>query len=397
MTDEVSAWLEGHGGELVAVRRRLHAHPELSGEEHETTRLLCDRLAAEGLAPRVLSSGTGLLCDVGAGGPVLALRADLDALAMDDLKDGDLRSTRPGVAHACGHDVHTAVVLGAGLHLAATWPADGARLRLVFQPAEERVPGGAHDVIADGGLDDVDAIFGLHCEPKLATGTVGLRSGAITSATDAIDVVLTGPGGHTARPELTVDLVDVAARVAHELPRRLRARAGADRPLKVVFGAVHGGDAPNVIPTRVELRGVVRTQSEALWTQLPDLVGAEVDAIVAEAAGGGPAAEVEVSHTPGVPPVVNDGAAIALAERAVVGALGPAAAVPAPQSWGGDDFGWYTRRVPGAYLRLGTLDPAGGAPLDLHAGRFDVDEAAIGVGVRVLVGIARAWLADRAG
>src|SRR5690606_23860967 len=187
---------------------------------------------------------------------------------------------RPGVAHACGHDVHSTVVLGAGLHLARWWPADGPRLRLVFQPAEERVPGGALDVIADGGLDDVDAIYGLHCEPKLATGTVGIRRGAITSATDATTIALTGPGGHTARPELTVDLVDVAAQVAHELPRRIQGRAGAE-PVKVVFGAIHAGDAPNVIPTHAVLRGVVRTQSLAVWRALPRIVEEETAAIVA--------------------------------------------------------------------------------------------------------------------
>ncbi len=381
-TTAIDHWLATHGDELVALRRRLHAHPELSGEEHETTDLVAERLTAVGLAPRRLRSGTGLICDIGRGpGPVIALRADLDALAMQDEKRGEPRSTRDGVAHACGHDVHTTVVLGAGLHLAAH-PPTGARVRLLFQPAEERVPGGALDVIADGGLDDVAAIYGLHCEPKIPIGSIGLRVGAITSATDALEIVLTGPGGHTARPELTVDLVDLVARVVTELPDAVRARLGGDAPLKLVFGAVHAGDAANVIPARATLRAAVRTTSDAVWAVLPDVLhGALADVVTDDRL------TISVDHVRGVPPVVNDPDAVAVAERAVVRTFGAGAVEAAPQSWGGDDFAWYTQQVPGAYLRLGTHDPASGSMLDLHAGHFDVDERAIGVGVRLLVAI----------
>jgi amidohydrolase len=381
---DLDRWLEVHGDELVAIRRHLHAHPELSWEEHETTELVAQRLAAVGLVPRILSSGTGLLCDIGGGdGPVIALRADLDALAMDDDKQTEPRSTRPGVAHACGHDVHTTVVLGAGLHLAEHWPDHGCRLRLLFQPAEESLRGGALQVIADGGLEDAAAVYGLHCEPKLHTGQVGLRAGAITSATDIITIELTGPGGHTARPELTVDLAHVAGRLVTELAERVRAHLGADAPLKLVFGAVHAGEAPNVIPTRAVLHAVARTPSIDVWGRLTGVVEDAVAEIVTD-----PRATVDIDHRRGVPPVVNDAEAIAVAERAVHQALGEAAAVEAPQSWGGDDFSWYAQEVPAAYLRLGTHDPAGGRPmLDLHAGLFDVDERAIPVGVRLLVAI----------
>lgn len=389
VTRDLDVWLDAHGDELVAVRRRLHEHPEPSGEEHETTALVADRLAAAGLRPRPLERGTGLICDVGAGdGPVIALRADIDALRMEDEKETEPRSRRPGLAHACGHDVHTTVVLGAGLRLAEGWPDDGPRLRLLFQPAEEALPGGALDVIADGGLDDVVAIYGLHCEPKLPTGVVGLRTGPITSAADAIDIELTGPGGHTARPELTVDLVHLAGRIVTELPDAVRARAG-DHPLKLVFGSVHAGEAFNVIPSRARVRAVVRTPSVDLWTSLPELVEAALAGIVDDDRVG-----VELRHTRGVPPVVNDPRAIATAERAVRRTLGDGAIVEAPNSWGGDDFAWYTQRVPGAYLRLGTHDPGGRRPvLDLHAGHFDVDESAIAVGVRLLVAIVEEELA----
>ena len=388
----VERWLDHHDAELVAFRRHLHAHPEPSGEEHETTRLLAQRLAAAGLAPRVLTSGTGLICDVGSGpGPVVALRADIDALAMQDLKQTEPRSTRDGVAHACGHDVHTAIVLGAGLHLAERLPAEGCRVRLFFQPAEERLPGGALDVIADGGLDDVAVVYGLHCEPKLPTGSVGLRVGAITAAADSVTIDLAGPGGHTARPELTVDLVRVLGDVVTRFPDAVRrVLGGGDVPLKVVFGAVHAGDAFNVIPTHASLRAVVRTTSDTVWEALPDaLVRALTDVVDDDRV------VTAIAHTRGVPPVVNDAEAIAVAERTVARTWGQGAIEAAPQSWGGDDFAWYTQRVPGAYLRLGTHHPDRPALLDLHAGHFDVDERAIGIGVRLLVGIVEEELRQR--
>ena len=186
MTDSPRAplakWLADHEDELVAFRRHLHAHPEPSGQEYETTKYLAERLEVAGLRPRTLASGTGLVCDIGDEGPLVALRADIDALEMADEKKVHYRSQVDGVAHACGHDVHSTAVLGAGLYLAANPEARPGRVRLIFQPAEERVPGGALDVIDDAGLDGVDSIFGVHCDPKLDVGCVGLRTGPITSA-----------------------------------------------------------------------------------------------------------------------------------------------------------------------------------------------------------------------
>jgi amidohydrolase len=379
-------WLAAHADELVSVRRHLHSHPEVSRQEHDTTSFVADRLEVCGLEPRVLSVGTGLVCDLGeASGPTVALRADIDALAMEDEKDAPYRSRRPGVAHACGHDVHTTIVLGAGLYLAAVGQhldGLGGRVRLLFQPAEEQLPGGALDVIADGGMEGVDAVYGLHCDPKLATGTVGFRSGAITSATDSMVIELSGPGGHTARPEVTVDMVSLAAEVVTGLADAVRRRVGGEAPVKLVFGSVHAGDAANVIPAHATLQAAVRTPSPAVWDALPRAVEDAVRELVTDQR-----ARVGLSYTRGVPPVVNDDDALQWARTAVERVLGPAAVVSAPQSWGGDDFAWYLRSAPGAYLRLGTHDPArSDAALDLHAGHFDVDEAAIAVGIRTLVG-----------
>ena len=188
----VDRWLAAHEAELVALRRDLHMHPELGWTEHRTTKVLVERLEAAGLAPEVLAGGTGLVCDVGEGdGPLVGLRADIDALPLQDVKDVPYRSRTPGTCHACGHDVHTAVVLGAGLAL-ATLRLPG-RVRLFFQPAEELMPGGAIDVVRQGWADELSVVYGLHCDPSLEVGRVGVKSGPITAAADSVRVRLSGP------------------------------------------------------------------------------------------------------------------------------------------------------------------------------------------------------------
>lgn len=381
------AWLAEHEAELVAFRRRLHQRPELGREEHETTAALCERLSVAGLSPQVLDSGTGVVCDVGsADGPVVVLRADIDALPLPDEKDVPYRSQIPGVCHACGHDVHTAVVLGAGLALAAG-PALPGRVRLIFQPAEELMPGGALGVIAQGVMVGTSSIFGLHCDPALEVGRVGLKSGAITAAADSLEVVLTGPGGHTSRPHNTVDLVHALAVVATGLPDALSRLVDPRAGMCLVWGHVSAGRARNAIPREGRLAGTLRMLDKSAWQEAPDLVRRVVDGLVAPYG-----ARATVSYERGVPPVVNDPSATALLMAAAKTALGPGAAVPTLQSLGGEDFAWYLDAVPGSMARLGVKPPGEAHPVDLHQGLFDVDEAAIGVGVRLLVATAVAAL-----
>lgn len=390
--DVLDDYLDEHETGLVAFRRMLHAHPERSGEEHATTEAVAERLLLAGLAPTTLRSGTGLVCDVvGDPGPVVVLRADIDALAMPDLSTTPYRSQVPGLAHACGHDVHTAVVLGAGLALARL-AASGAlpgTVRLVFEPSEEEVPGGAVEVVESGHLDGVSGVFGLHCDPKTDVGLIGVRPGALTSASDRVEIVLRGPGGHTARPERTVDLVRLAATVVHELPPMLDAHFGSHGDLRLVFGAVHGGEAANVIPSEIALAGSLRTQRREAWDAAERTLRACLGRLV-----DGTGAQWHLVHTRGVPPVVNDEAATAVLASAARDVLDAEAVVPTEHSWGGDSFAWYLDRAPGSYARLGVHDPRSSGPrLDLHASTFDVDERAIGVGVRVLVATALRWLA----
>jgi amidohydrolase len=395
-------WLDEHGPGLIALRRNLHAHPELSGQEQATTDLVQERLELAGLRPRRLAVGVGLVCDLDpdpssphpqrGGGGRLALRADLDALAMADEKDVAYRSQVPGVSHACGHDVHTTVVLGTALYFARHRELLPGPLRFIFQPAEERVPGGALDVIADKGLDGVEAIVGLHCEPKLDVGTIGLKHGPISSAADMAVITLSGPGGHTARPEMTVDLISLAATIVNELPSRVAARvAHLDTDdgglVKLVFGSIHAGDAANVIPTQCVVKASIRTPSLPVWDELPQAVEQELRVIV-DAAG----ATLHLDYTHGVPPVVNDVAVTDIVGAAAGTVVGDRSVAPVHQSWGGDDFAWFTREVPGTYVRLGVRDP-GGPTLDLHAGHFDVDERAIEIGVRLLAGTVEHYFA----
>ena len=381
MTAGLDNWLAAHEEGLIAVRRDLHRHPELGRREHRTTALLMERLRAAGLEPRVLAAGTGVVCDVGGGdGPLVVLRADIDALPLPDAKDVPYRSTVEGVCHACGHDVHTAVVLGAGLALAALG-SPGRRVRLVFQPAEELMPGGGLDVVAEGLLDDAAATFALHCDPSLDVGLVGLRAGPITAAADAVQVLLSGPGGHTSRPQNTVDLVHALASLAVGLPAALSRLVDPRAGMLLVWGHVAAGTAANAIPPDGVLAGTLRVLDRSAWQAAPDLVARLVQELVAPFG-----ATAELTYVRGVPPVVNDPRTTLLLTAAVQGALGRAAAVDTAQSMGGEDFAWYLEQAPGSLARLGVRTPGASAQVDLHQSAFDADERAIAVGVRVLVG-----------
>ncbi|EHM24632.1 M20/M25/M40 family peptidase [Streptomyces sp. W007] len=375
--------------ELIAFRRDMHMHPELGNQEFRTTAAIKDRLEKAGLKPKVLAVGTGVMCDVGEWDgvtPMLALRADIDALPIPDTKAGvPYRSTVPDRAHACGHDVHTTTVLGAGLVLAGL-DREGLlpnAVRLIFQPAEEVLPGGAVDAIESGVLEGVGRIIGVHCDPKVDVGRIGLRIGAITSACDRLEVTLDGPGGHTARPHLTTDLVTAAARIAVDVPALLARRVDARSGLAVTWGRLETGHAPNVIPQHAELSGTVRCLDLDAWRAAPDLVHAAIDEVA-----GMHRAKTVVNYVRGVPPVVNDAESIGLLDAAMTERLGSYAIEDTEQSLGGEDFSWYLERVPGAMARLGVRTPGDTRGLDLHRGNFDVDEEAITVGVELFTAAA---------
>ena len=383
----LDSWLGENRGRVVGWRRAIHTQPELARCEEMTTKRVSETLLRAGLEPRTLPGGTGLVCDIGHGEPMVALRADMDALPLTEQTGLDFASTVPGVAHACGHDAHTAMLLGAGLALASA-PSLPGRVRLVFQPAEEVQPGGALDMVADGVMDGVRCAFALHCDPHLEVGRLGTRVGPITSACDLLEVRLTSPGGHTSRPHLTADLVEALGLIVTQLPLLLTRHVDPRSGTVLTWGAVHAGEAANAIPQSGLVRGTLRTADHATWASLEETVRSLVASVLAPTGVG-----YVLDHVRGVPPVVNDGASTRILHDAGVAVGGEHASADTEQSSGGEDFAWYLEEAPGALARLGVW-PGEGPQRDIHQPTFDLDERAIPFGVRVLVQSALAALAD---
>ena len=381
----LDGWLSRHGGDLVAWRRYVHANPELAYQEHKTTGLIARYLSSAGLAPSLLPGGTGLICDIGAGSRCVALRADIDALPVSEATGLPFASTVDGRMHACGHDGHTAILIGTALALASA-PALPGRIRMIFQPAEEVMPGGALNVVAADGLSGVDRIFALHCDPRLAVGRVGIRVGSITSASDLIELRLSSPGGHTARPHLTADLVHALGTVIIGLPTLLSRRVDPRSGTVLAWGTVQAGQAANIIPQEGLLRGILRTGDRSIWADLEPLVRELVTALLAATRVG-----FDLRHVRGVPPVVNEAVSTRLLRDGVAAALGGEAVAATEQSSGGEDFAWYLEHVPGSMGRLGVWG-GDGPQRDLHQSTFDLDERALPLGVRVMVHTALAAL-----
>lgn len=366
--------------DLIELRRELHAFPELSWAEDRTTDIVASWMDKAGISYERFE-GTGLMAEIGPSeGPIVALRADLDALPVVDTVQDPWRSTVPGVAHACGHDVHISALIGAAIALSEAQEAAPlpVRVRLIFQPAEEVMPGGALKVLAAGALKGVSRIFALHCDPSLDVGQVGIREGAITGASDRIHVTLSGRGGHTSRPHLTEDLTFALGTLLTQLPavlsRRFDPRAGAS----MVWGHIRSGNAANVIPATGELGGTLRMLDAQAWHEAEHLVRGLISDII-EPYG----VSADVTYVRGVPPVVNDFKATEILRRAVTSAIGPSAVATTAQSLGGEDFAWYVESIPGAMGRLGTRTPDG-PTYDLHQGNLRIDERAIAVGAKVL-------------
>jgi len=382
----LDSWLSAHRGAVVDWRRCLHAHPELARQELHSTALVSRVLLAAGLEPRTLRGGTGLTCDVGFGERCVALRADLDALPLTEDTGLPFASTVDGVMHACGHDAHTAMLLGAGLALASAQTTLPGRVRLIFQPAEEDQPGGALDVVAHSALEGVERIFALHCDPRLEVGRIGTRVGPMTSACDMLRLRLTGPGGHTSRPHLTADLVQALGLVITQLPLLLSRQVDPRSGTVLVWGAVQAGEAANAIPQHGLLRGTLRTADHATWAELEGRVRTLVEAVLAPTG-----VAYTLDHLRVVPPVVNEETSAQMLADAAETVLGPHASSSTEQSSGGEDFAWYLEHVPGAMARLGVW--SGEGPMrDIHQPTFDLDERALPFGVRILVHTALAAL-----
>ncbi len=374
--------------ELIALRRHLHAHPELSHHEVETTRLLAQRLTALGFEVRVRPEGVGLLADLRApnaldDAPRVAIRADLDALPIEEQSDTIYRSTKRGVMHACGHDVHMSCAMGAAHALLAIKDQLPGHVRIVYQHAEESSPSGGDEMIAFGALDDVDAIIALHCDPERPAGTIGVKDGALTAAYDRFEFKVHGDGGHGARPHQSVDPVYAAVQLIQALYQMAGRHLDARDPVSLSVGTIHGGDAPNVIPDVVTFSGTVRTVSTQARARIAPLLRQLADAACAL---NGSRYELDLYH--GSPAVLNHPTVMRAITRAAEALLGRAHVhlIPLP-SMGSEDFAHYLAKRPGAMFRLGTA--RAGEPIHLlHTPRFDIDEQAIMTGATLLASAA---------
>ncbi len=371
--------------ELIAFRRDIHAHPEVSWRETRTSEAVAARLEQAGLNPERLEP-TGVIVDFGAAEPTVrvGLRADIDALPLTERTDLPFRSQVEGVSHSCGHDVHTTALLGATLALAQeqeTLERLGLAVRCIFQPAEESMPGGARALLDLGRLEGVDAIYAVHCDPRRDVGQVGIRRGPITAASDEVHVILRGAGGHTSRPHLTQDVTYALAKIVTELPAVLTRRLDPRSSAALIWGAIHSGAAPNVIPEVGECRGTLRMLDAIAWDNIGPLLEEIVQA-VAQPYG----VQAELRHTRGVPPVVNTPEGAETLRLATLAVLGPEAVQDTEQSLGGEDFAWMLQGRQGALARLGTRTP-GGLTFDLHRGDLQIDEAAILHGAKLFAAL----------
>ena len=377
--DELVAALEP---ELIILRRHLHAHPELSWQEHRTQAHVASWLRDRGIETRT-TAGTGLVVDLpGSGEPVL-YRGDMDALPVRDTKDPaavPYASTTPALCHACGHDVHTTVAAGVAAVLHGLGAARERAARIVFQPAEEVIPSGAERVAEDGELQGVAAGLALHVDPSMDVGHVGMRAGPITSATDTFAVTVRGKSGHSARPHLSHDAVLAASEVVRALYTVVGQAVDPLEPAVLVVGRIEGGTATNVIAAQVALEGTVRTLSVSMRETLHDAMRAA--ATHAAALWG---CTAETRFTLGAPPVRNDEALLANVRSAAVEVLGEAGVLALPRaSMGAEDFGVFSDWMPTAMIRLGCRTP--GTPArHLHEEGFDLDERCIAIAVRTMV------------
>jgi amidohydrolase len=380
--EAVDSYIDAHAERWCSLRRYLHTHPEPSREEYETTRFLARQLGEAGLRLRIAPSGRGLIAEPEgqADRPRVAIRADIDALHIVDAKAVPYRSSREGVMHACGHDAHATMALSAAL---ALWECredlpEEVAWRAVFQPAEE-VSEGALEMVAAGAVEDVGAIVALHVDPELSVGRIAQRTGVLTACCQEFQVVIRGVGGHAARPHLAVDPIAVAAQLVSSVYQLVPRSVDSRDPCVVTFGCIRGGDGANVIPEAVELQGTIRTLSDRSAAQVEERITQ-----IARGLSAATRATIDVAFRQGTAAVVNDPEVTAVCVRAAEEVVGPANVeeIRLP-SMGGEDFSGYLKHAPGCLLRLGV------ASLDrpryaLHSPHFDIDEAALNLGAKVL-------------
>ncbi|MBD2124163.1 M20 family metallopeptidase [Trichocoleus sp. FACHB-262] len=366
---------------LIEIRRHLHSHPELSGQEYQTAAYVAGVLSSCGLHVQEAVGKVGVVGELpnqGTDPRLLAIRTDMDALPIQERTGLEFASRRPGIMHACGHDIHTTVGLGTAMVLSQLNGALPGPVRFLFQPAEE-IAQGAGWMVADGVMDQVTAILSVHVFPSIPAGSVGIRYGALTAAADDLEILIVGESGHGARPHEAIDAVWIAAQVVTNLQQAISRTQNPLRPVVLTFGQINGGRAPNVIADQVRLQGTVRSLHPETRSNLPEWIE-QIVANVCQTYG----AKYELHYRRGVPSVQNDPALTQLLEAAAHEAWGSdRVQILLEPSLGSEDFSLYLEHAPGSMFRLGVGYPDK-FNYPLHHPQFEVDESAILTGVVTL-------------
>jgi amidohydrolase len=372
---------------LVEIRRTIHRHPELGFSESRTAGLVAEVLSSLGVTVETGVGKTGVVGEMGSEGPVVALRADMDALPIQEKNVSEYVSQVPGVMHACGHDVHTACLLGAAMLLENTQPV--GRVRFLFQPSEEGMDeegkSGAMRMVEEGAIEDVEALFGIHVDSKYEAGTIACSPGYVMAGSDNFRISVLGRAAHGAQAHLGIDAVLLAAQVVNALHAIVSRRIPALESAVLSIGTVHGGTKENNLAEEVELRGTIRYFSPNVHDALLQEIGRACG--ITRALGG----DYELSFQQGYPPLSNDSALAALARDLGSELVGHPAVRDQDPEMGSEDFSFFTRRAPGCYITLGARIP--GQPIrPLHHGRFDVDESILPLGAAMMAGLAIRFL-----
>jgi amidohydrolase len=370
---------------LIEIRRHLHSHPELSGQEYQTAAFVAGVLSSSGLQVQEGVGKTGAIAELPGGNDnrILAIRTDMDALPIQERTGLDFASRNTGVMHACGHDVHTTVGLGTAMVLAELGESLPGKVRFLFQPAEE-IAQGANWMVRDGAMSDVTAVLGVHVFPSIPAGSVGLRYGALTAAADDLEIVIIGESGHGARPHEAIDAIWIASQVITTLQQAISRTQNPLRPVVLSIGQISGGRAPNIIADKVELRGTVRSLHPETRTNLPEWIE-NIVASVCNSYG----AKYQVNYRQGVPSVQNDYALTQLLQSSAEEAWGCSSVLVLPEpSLGAEDFSVYLDYAPGSMFRLGVGFKDRTVNHPLHHPQFEVDESAIITGVVTMAGAA---------
>ncbi|ODG89970.1 MULTISPECIES: amidohydrolase [Bacillaceae] len=364
---------------LIEIRRHLHMYPELSNQEFQTTNFINQQLEKANIKKIQLNSQTGTAAEIsGNSGPIVALRADIDALPIQEESDLPFRSVIDGIAHMCGHDVHTTITLGVGFILQELKHLIPGTVRLIFQPAEES-EGGAEQMIAEGLLNDVKAIIGLHNMPDLPVGTIGIKEGFLMASVDDFEIKIKGKGGHAALPEKAIDPIVIGSAVVNLLQTLVSRTISPKDSAVITVGSFQAGNTNNVIPEFAVLKGTVRTSNETIRKQIQENFQTLVQNLVHSLGG-----EVEIDYQVLLPPVFNHSKVTSVVREAAISTVGAENIVTAESTMGGEDFSFYQQKVPGSYIWLGSGNKEKDITYGWHHPKFMVDEDAIKIGVKLM-------------